>query len=152
MNSVLDTETRFFVELIPQIKRKNGCGVYHAGNSTLLPQNYAQAVRDVCDQREAHHLETRKLYLCAAYDPIDEIVSLSTKIEPSQDVISSLQVPSYLDLLIRTGGEKRLSGFLPIQCKYAEIFFEQYFFPEITPERIEQIVMEYKSRKRRFGK
>ncbi len=56
------------------------------------------------------------------------------------------------DLLIRTGGEKRLSGFLLWQLEYAELYFTDDFWPDFTPIKFRLAVEEYYSRQRRFGK
>lgn len=56
------------------------------------------------------------------------------------------------DFIIRTGGEQRLSGFLPWQSVYAELAFPDFYFPDFTPERLEKLVLEYHERSRRFGK
>ncbi|OGG01617.1 di-trans,poly-cis-decaprenylcistransferase [Candidatus Gottesmanbacteria bacterium RBG_16_52_11] len=56
------------------------------------------------------------------------------------------------DLIIRTGGEQRLSGFLLWQCRYSELYFPSFTMPEFTPERLDEAIAEYASRQRRFGK
>lgn len=56
------------------------------------------------------------------------------------------------DLIIRTGGEKRLSGFLLWQSEYAELMFVEKYFPDFTADDFEQCINEYKKRQRRFGK
>jgi len=57
-----------------------------------------------------------------------------------------------LDLLIRTGGEKRLSNFLPWQLAYAELFFVESYWPAFTKAEFIGILEEYGRRTRRFGK
>ncbi len=56
------------------------------------------------------------------------------------------------DLLIRTGGEQRLSGFLLWQLEYAELYFTPTLWPDFTPERLKEAIEEYGRRQRRFGK
>lgn len=56
------------------------------------------------------------------------------------------------DLIIRTGGEKRLSGFLLWQSAYSELYFTDTLFPEFTPEKFDEAIAEYQTRQRRFGK
>jgi undecaprenyl diphosphate synthase len=55
------------------------------------------------------------------------------------------------DLLIRTGGEERLSNFLLWQCAYAEFVFVPEFWPEFNAEIFQRAVGEYNARERRFG-
>lgn len=56
-----------------------------------------------------------------------------------------------VDLLIRTGGEQRLSNFLLWQASYAELAFTDTFWPEFSVSELEQIINNYKGRNRRFG-
>jgi undecaprenyl diphosphate synthase len=56
------------------------------------------------------------------------------------------------DLIIRTGGEKRLSNFLLWQSAYAELFFVDKMWPEFTKEDFINILKEFSRRERRFGR
>jgi undecaprenyl diphosphate synthase len=56
------------------------------------------------------------------------------------------------DLIIRTGGEQRLSNFLNWQCGYGELMFLDCYWPEITAEKLANTVREFEARQRRFGK
>ena len=56
------------------------------------------------------------------------------------------------DLIIRTGGEKRLSGFLTWQSVYSELYFTDVLFPDFSPSELDKALMEYEERQRRFGK
>jgi undecaprenyl diphosphate synthase len=56
-----------------------------------------------------------------------------------------------VDLLIRTGGEKRLSDFLLWECAYAELYFTDRRWPDFSVSDLEQAVQEFHSRERRFG-
>jgi undecaprenyl diphosphate synthase len=55
------------------------------------------------------------------------------------------------DLVIRTGGEQRTSGYLPWQSVYSELYFTRTYFPDFTPELLEQAIGDYQQRDRRFG-
>lgn len=55
------------------------------------------------------------------------------------------------DLIIRTGGEKRTSGFMPLQSVYAEWIFDEQLFPDFTVDKMEEALSEYSRRVRRFG-
>ena len=54
-------------------------------------------------------------------------------------------------VLIRTGGEKRLSDFLLWECAYAELYFTDRRWPEFSPADLENAVKAFHSRERRFG-
>ena len=56
------------------------------------------------------------------------------------------------DLLIRTGGEKRISNFLLWQLSYAEFFFTDVFWPDFREEELYEAILYYQQRERRFGK
>ena len=56
-----------------------------------------------------------------------------------------------VDLLIRTGGEQRLSDFLLWECAYAELFFTPRMWPDFRPEDLASTVAEFQSRDRRYG-
>jgi undecaprenyl diphosphate synthase len=56
------------------------------------------------------------------------------------------------DLLIRTGGEKRISNYLLWQLAYAELYFTNVFWPEFREENLYEAILDYQARERRFGK
>lgn len=55
------------------------------------------------------------------------------------------------DLLIRTSGEQRVSGFLTWQAVYSELYFTKKFWPDFTPADLDRALFEYADRERRFG-
>jgi undecaprenyl diphosphate synthase len=57
-----------------------------------------------------------------------------------------------VDLLIRTGGEQRLSDFLLWECAYAELYFTRLMWPEFTPADLAAAVQDFHARERRFGR
>ncbi len=56
------------------------------------------------------------------------------------------------DMIIRTGGEQRLSGFLPWQGVYSELYFPLWYMPEFDSKKLDEVIEEYGKRQRRFGK
>ncbi len=56
-----------------------------------------------------------------------------------------------VDMLIRTGGEKRISNFLLWRIAYAELFFTDTLWPDFTPKELAALIDEFKKRHRRFG-
>lgn len=67
------------------------------------------------------------------------------------DNLDTSQIPDP-DLLIRTGGEARLSNFLLWQISYSEIYFTETMWPDFRKESFLQALLEYQSRERRFGR
>ena len=70
-----------------------------------------------------------------------------------KDFASFMDLPDLpdVDLLIRTGGEKRLSNFLLWHAAYAEFIFSDTLWPDYTAEEFKKDVLEFESRNRRFG-
>ena len=56
-----------------------------------------------------------------------------------------------VDLLIRTGGEQRLSDFLLWESAYAELWFTEVLWPDFTPAHLEEALASFAARERRFG-
>ncbi|MEO8813266.1 MAG: polyprenyl diphosphate synthase [Caulobacteraceae bacterium] len=55
------------------------------------------------------------------------------------------------DLIIRTSGERRISNFLLWECAYAELVFQDVYWPDYGPEHLKAALAEYRSRERRYG-
>ncbi len=105
-----------------------------------------------------------KNFLCCAldYGGQDEIIRainklISTNIksitkETFNQFLDTRDLPyPYPDLIIRTSGEQRLSGFLTWQSGYAELIFVKKYLPDFTEKDLENCLIEYSKRKRRFG-
>ena len=83
---------------------------------------------------------------------------LEQKINPNDiteamvsDHLTTKNIPDP-DLLIRTGGEKRISNFLLWQLSYAEFFFTDVFWPDFREEELYEAILYYQQRESRFGK
>jgi undecaprenyl diphosphate synthase len=153
LQAVLIAETRMLRELIPALKQELGVRAYHAGNPASLDADFRAALDAVCETGNGKNDPFPRLYLLAGYDAYEEVTDARAAIGPDpEQLLGSLSVPVSLDLVIRSGRDQRFSGFLPLQCKYAEFFFEPYFFPDITPARTLEILDEFQNRSRRFGK
>jgi undecaprenyl diphosphate synthase len=61
------------------------------------------------------------------------------------------EVPD-VDLVVRTSGEERTSGFMLWRVAYAELLFVEKYWPDVDEEDVAEVLAEYGSRKRRFGK
>ena len=71
--------------------------------------------------------------------------------EAFQDKLTTRFMPDP-ELLIRTGGELRLSNYLLWQCAYSELYFTETYWPDFTAEHLYAAIADYQSRERRFGK
>ena len=56
------------------------------------------------------------------------------------------------DLIVRTSGEQRISNFLLWECAYAELVFQDVYWPDYGPEHLKAAIVEYRSRERRYGR
>lgn len=105
------------------------------------------------------------LTLCLAFDygGRDEIVQAARSIASagiSSDNVDESMLARHLylpdvpdpDLVVRTGGESRLSNFLLWQAAYSELYFTPVLWPDFGEKDIDEALSEYKSRQRRFGK
>jgi undecaprenyl diphosphate synthase len=103
------------------------------------------------------------LHIALNYGGRAEILSAVKKIvkeNPSADEIDEEYFSKHLqsypmpdpDIIIRTSGEQRLSGFLPWQGVYSELFFTNTLWPDFSKEEFESIINEYSERERRMGK
>lgn len=81
--------------------------------------------------------------------PQEKLVTLSE--EEFAQLLWTKDIPDP-DIIIRTSGEQRLSGFLPWQSVYSELFFTDTFWPAFAREEFDHIVAEYGARDRRRGK
>lgn len=70
------------------------------------------------------------------------------------DIASQLYTHNlpYPDLIIRTGGEQRLSNFMLFQLAYSELYFTKKYWPEFDKKQLKKAIINYQSRDRRFGK
>ncbi len=96
------------------------------------------------------------------YGGRDEIVRALNHltIKPLNQLITQEDLERYLDtvgmpdpdLIIRTGGEQRLSGFMMWQSAYSEFYFTETLMPDFTVAKFDEALEEYERRQRRFGK
>jgi undecaprenyl diphosphate synthase len=102
------------------------------------------------------------LNICVSYGGRDEIVRAIKKIvrqkisakEISEELVSANLDSAGLpdpDLIIRTSGEERLSGFLTWQAVYSELYFTPKYWPDFTPADLILALKSYSGRQRRFG-
>ena len=140
--------------------KENGIRLNHIGDLSALPENIQKDITDAIDDTKTFSGMT--LNLAINYGGRDEIIRGIKKIisdnkkpeEIDEKLISSyLDMPQSpdVDLLIRTGGEKRLSNFLLWHIPYAEQIYIDTLWPDYTIEQFYANIEEFQSRNRRFG-
>jgi len=152
--------------LVDERIRKNRVRVKVIGRLSLLPLGVQQLVREV--EEATKDYDQHFLNVALAYGGRAEIVDAARKIakkvehgELSADVIDERVFEGHLytahmprqdpDLIIRTSGEERLSGFLLWQCAYSELCFLDVYWPDFRRIDLLRAVRTYQKRKRRFG-
>lgn len=113
-----------------------------------------------------HDIETKNpenpkltLWICMSYGGRAEIVQAAQTAVQSNESITEESLAKHLwtagmpdpDLIIRTGGEKRISNFLLWQGAYSELFFVEPYWPAFTKSDLEAVLKEYAQRERRMG-
>lgn len=129
------------------------------GKKQDCPRNMISVMEKVEAATKNHN--KKFLNFCICYDGQEEISNAFNqmavdKIKKADEktikkYLYTKNIPS-VDLLVRTGGEKRLSGFLLWDISYAEIIFRNETWPEYSIELLQEDIKEFKHRKRRFGK
>lgn len=108
---------------------------------------------EAIERAEAATVSGRRLHvrLAVDYSARDAIVS-AARAHPdlSRDALALALGPP-VDLLIRTGGEQRLSDFVLWEAAYAELVFTRVMWPDFTPADLARAVHEFRTRDRRFG-
>lgn len=82
---------------------------------------------------------------------LNRAASVQLNVDNFSQYLDTVGIPDP-ELIIRTGGEQRLSGFLLWQSEYSELYFPKWFMPDFTPERLDEAIEEYQNRVRRLGK
>jgi undecaprenyl diphosphate synthase len=149
----IDQETQAF--------HQENIRLVHLGRLDRLSQKLRKKVQAAVELTK----NNTGLTLCLAFDygGRDEIVQAARRIAsasiPGDNIDESMFV-RYLyspdtpdpDLVIRTGGESRLSNFLLWQTAYSELYFTPVLWPDFGRKDVEEALSEYKRRQRRFGK
>ncbi len=139
--------------------KKYNVKVNFFGEIWLLPERIQKLIKDV-EQKSSSNTE-KTLNLFIAYGGRAEILyAVNSLIDAGIKNVDEETFSKYLftknvsdpDLIIRTSGELRTSGFLPWQGVYSEYFFSDKLWPDFEKQDFDRAVDEYLSRKRRFGK
>lgn len=161
------SEVRYLMILFKEFIKKflkefleKGVKLIHLGRKDRIPK----FLRETLEDAEAKTTKNNKFFVNIAldYGGRDEILRAINKITSNGyhgKKITEEEFAKHLDtngqpepdLIIRTSGEKRLSGILPWQAAYAELYFEKAYLPDFTPEHLKKAILDFSARQRRFG-
>lgn len=148
-----------------EIFMKNNVRFRVIGDQSRLPESVQKRL-DECMERTAQN-DKMTMVIALSYSSRWEITQAVKNIaqevqegklsagEVSEEVISKHLNTNFMpdpDLLIRTGGELRISNYLLWQCAYTELYFCDTFWPDFDEEEFCKAIVNYQSRERRFGK
>lgn len=128
------------------------------GDINMFPEDIQKKTKQWIEKTKNNKKITVNIAL--SYGGRDEIIRTINKWSKRATPLTIQQFSNFLDtagqpdpdLLIRTGGEKRLSGFLLWQLEYAELYFTDVYWPDFTPKELKYAIEDFQNRQRRFGK
>ncbi len=129
------------------------------GNLNLLPQKVFDQIKKVEEMTRKN--DSLLLTVAVSYGAKQEIIhAISNIIKENIDSVSEDRFEKFLytkdlpklDLLIRTGGEKRLSNFLLWQAAYAELYFCDTLWPDFSCQDLSRALEDYAKREKRYGR
>ena len=140
---------------------KEGVKISFIGDLSRLSDKLQKVTSAACEKTK--HNGGVNLQIALNYGARDEIVNAVKNIikeglsvsDITQDTISSHLYTSGIpdpDILIRTGGEKRISNYLLWQIAYSEIVVKDEYWPDFNKELLIECINEFRSRQRRYGK
>ncbi len=156
--------TQFIDSEIEEIHR-NDIRFNVIGQLQRLPESVRQKIKTALDK--TCNNKTMTLSVALSYGGRQEIISAALKVHDKlvsgdlrEDDLNDSVFSSFLDtagvpdpdLLIRTGGELRISNFLLWQVAYAELYFTDLLWPSFDEDAFWKAIEAYRSRQRRFGK
>ena len=152
LEKVIETETERL--------HQNGIRIIHLGRSEHLTKKLRTSVARAQDLTK----HNKTMTLCVAFDygsrseiirAIKQIISDGIPAPEIEETVLNKYLYTHNipdpDLIIRTGGEKRLSNFLLWQSAYSELYFTPVHWPDLQMEQINEALNEFTNRKRRFG-
>jgi len=141
--------------------KEAGARIRFVGDLKRFPKDLQQSISTV--ENETKENKEITLVICFSYSGRAEILHASYEIarsERGKEPISEEEFSKHLwtanipdpDMIIRPGGEKRLSGFLTWQSVYSELFFTDTLWPDFSKQEFENMLSEFANRERRRGK
>ncbi|MEM5804865.1 MAG: polyprenyl diphosphate synthase [Candidatus Aenigmatarchaeota archaeon] len=139
--------------------RKQGLRIRIVGNSGMWRKDVKQAAKDLMSATRTYSRGVLNILLAygSQFEIVNSAVKLAAKglktVPPVEESFKKfLMVNQPVDLIIRTGGEHRLSNFLLYQSAYAEIYFSDTLWPDFSKKEFRKILDWYRNRERRIGR
>ncbi len=139
--------------------RENRICVRHSGNLAGLPGSVRKEIDAV--SHETSSFDALTVNLAVNYGGRDEIVRAVNRVIDARSTgeVTEADIASHLDLadlpepdlIIRTGGEHRLSNFLLWECAYSELYFSDRLWPDWGGDDLERAVHDFQGRRRNYG-
>ncbi len=139
--------------------QKEGVAVHFAGDLSRFPEDLQEQMSAVHEANKRN--ASSHLWIAGGYGGRPEILEAVNKIiaegitQVDERTFASRLWTSGMpdpDIIVRTGGEKRLSNFLPWQSVYSELFFVDTYWPAFSKREFDSILRAYARRERRMGK
>ena len=140
------------IEIFETRKEELDHQVKFIGRRDRLPQGMLDLINDI-EKRSEQFDDSFVLYVAIDYGGLEELVHVA-KNKEVKDIESfklALMQPHDVDLLIRTGGEIRISNFLLSQSAYAEFYFTKTSWPAFSKKELFKALKVFEKRQRRFG-
>jgi undecaprenyl diphosphate synthase len=159
---LMKISAEFLRHHIMDVARRNDARVCHLGRKDRLYPEVRVALEAV--QAATANNRSHVYNVALDYGGQDELLRATTRMAAAlqqgvtaedatvNDFLDTAGQPHpQPDIVIRSSGEHRLSGFMPLQTVYSELFFVEEMFPEFTFELVRDVAEQFKWRKRRFG-
>ena len=128
------------------------------GDTTAFPDELQRTIRET--EAATAHCQSMTLNICANYggrwditDAVNRLIAAGRPVtEATISECLNLSWAGPVDLMIRTGGEQRISNFILWQAAYAELWFTEVLWPDFEAKDLEEAMAWFAGRERRFGK
>ncbi len=147
VNTLLSLFTSHFRSEADELAR-NGIRLSVIGRRGRLPLALRRAITDA--EKKTVHGQVMHLRIAIDYSSRDAIQRTQAG-QGTLDAHDGSELLPSVDLLLRTGGERRLSDFLLWECAYAELFFHDVLWPDISAAILDEAFEDFARRDRRFG-
>jgi undecaprenyl diphosphate synthase len=140
------------IEIFETRKEELDHQVKFIGRRDRLPQGMLDLIIDL-EKRSEQFDDQFVLYVAIDYGGLEELIHVvqNKEVKDIETFKQALMQPHDVDLLIRTGGEIRISNFLLAQSAYAEFYFTKKSWPSFSKKELFKALKVFEKRQRRFG-